>query len=1464
MKPFLILLFSSLLSISLFAQNPIWIGGVSQILPLDEGLPTPYYTFDGGVNYPNTPWDGYDGQKAQYANNIQVAANENDIEFFIVDSYVYDGAGNIIGQLVGNGIAATGASEIMVVPFPNQCKKYYIFSTTIQEMQKRPYVFVLDMNLPNPYYLISLDGEAPENCAHYGSLVPYSEDVDWDPQGFYEGESIWSVVNEYHEGSINNIVTVDGEKVEIPYFDNSDYPKLANINFAATPPSTEISNLSVSVNGEDIDTQGASLGFISETNGIYVFILSSQGIFPINYIAWGPCAWSQGNLRSEMEVVALPDQPGNFRIACPFSAGVGADSQEQGNVGGPNLGQIEFEEEIVNVKEIIYTATLSTDGSVESFVKFPLYTGSDDGVSSSHTSGLEFGPRGKYLYVTHTVNDIQEYAFEYIDFDAADPQMLPVPSGQTLQNGGIDLQFSHIERYIDGKLRLAHSGGLYQMSAINPEGAITQTPNETFEYEPNFEGYEAETSPVHKLFVLQDQIDNMDYMGVYTQNEACCLENSLYSRDVYEFESSGSYNASNDPINGLDQSPITIQRELRVPAGIAITLNDVEIHFAPGARLVIENGDPASNLLGGRLILKNSILTADTRCVSDAQWLGVEVWGNQNEPQTNTQVHSQGKLIMHGTTIEHAKIGVLVSKRADSYDTEGGECIEALPTIEEEVFDNNRNGGIVLAARGSKFTNNTRGVLILPYVSPNGVNNLCRFTKTTFAWDDNIRGKNYIHIQMNQVEGVYVKGCELFNNISLDLEGYQYGAGIFSNGSKFFAIPNCNVIGELGAPCPDETRNTFRDLNFGIITLNWNDTRSFVCNKNNFINNRYGVYVLGTKHEIISNNRFDILELLDDEQSAGLVMYSSHGYTVENNSFSGLENTEVNAVNPSTYGIVVSNSGEEYNEIYRNEFQNLKIGGQTQYNNGQTVGVENTSTSGLKWLCNTFNKPIREAQLTLVNGTMNLFQGNAITAAQNVAGLIQCAARNRFTDPEDGEDIEDHDLKLMNNAQSFQYNYLPWTDMVPNSFTESFNMMVDINEISTVIDGFQMLEEDYPFENVCPSKLRTEKLIRLKDAVAEIDGQINDLDELLDEENYSNLLGLISNPLIGNSTVKSALEQKSPYLTDEVLTAYLNSETFNEYKKDILILNSPLTESMMNLVYSSELPHNIQNQIVNVQEGINPRTRLKYQKIDWQSLSAYKQNKVVQHYLFPNGLIDEIDEDDMVDLSSNEGLMQEIIEVDRSLELKTYLETRPENLPNMKKRMDIEIKLGDLNEISTLRSELETMNATSDYLEVIDIQTELSTYNSAQEAISGQNEMQQQLSSISTGSNDIEAVSRASRLLQLVYGVGSIPDFLTDNGVTSMQEINPTEDENEALVEELSISMYPNPTKDILNFELANKQIGEMEIQIIHISGKVMMTQAFRNSNVSKIYVGDFKKGLYLVKVKVDGVNLKVQKLEIL
>ena len=200
----------------------------------------------------------------------------------------------------------------------------------------------------------------------------------------------------------------------------------------------------------------------------------------------------------------------------------------------------------------------------------------------------------------------------------------------------------------------------------------------------------------------------------------------------------------------------------------------------------------------------------------------------------------------------------------------------------------------------------------------------------------------------------------------------------------------------------------------------------------------------------------------------------------------------------------------------------------------------------------------------------------------------------------------------------------------------------------------------------------------------------------------------------------------------------------------------------------------------------------------------------------------------------------------------------------MKKRMDIEIKLGDLNEISTLRSELETMNATSDYLEVIDIQTELSTYNSAQEAISGQNEMQQQLSSISTGSNDIEAVSRASRLLQLVYGVGSIPDFLTDNGVTSMQEINPTEDENEALVEELSISMYPNPTKDILNFELANKQIGEMEIQIIHISGKVMMTQAFRNSNVSKIYVGDFKKGLYLVKVKVDGVNLKVQKLEIL
>ena len=86
-------------------------------------------------------------------------------------------------------------------------------------------------------------------------------------------------------------------------------------------------------------------------------------------------------------------------------------------------------------------------------------------------------------------------------------------------------------------------------------------------------------------------------------------------KDVYEFESSGSYNASNDPINGSDQSPITIQRELRVPAGVSITLNNVEIHFAPGARLVIENGDPASNLLGGRLTLKNSILTSSQHCL---------------------------------------------------------------------------------------------------------------------------------------------------------------------------------------------------------------------------------------------------------------------------------------------------------------------------------------------------------------------------------------------------------------------------------------------------------------------------------------------------------------------------------------------------------------------------------------------------------------------------------------------------------------------------------------------------------------------------------------------------------------------------------------------------------------------------------------------------------------------------------
>lgn len=111
--------------------------------PIPQNLPKPTTVY-GQVGTTNSgtvtnpyPYDGYDGQKPKFAGNIQPKP-DGTIDFFIMDGVIYDGQGNFIDEMIGvNGvglpIVATGASEMLIIPFPNQCNKYYIISTAVDD-----------------------------------------------------------------------------------------------------------------------------------------------------------------------------------------------------------------------------------------------------------------------------------------------------------------------------------------------------------------------------------------------------------------------------------------------------------------------------------------------------------------------------------------------------------------------------------------------------------------------------------------------------------------------------------------------------------------------------------------------------------------------------------------------------------------------------------------------------------------------------------------------------------------------------------------------------------------------------------------------------------------------------------------------------------------------------------------------------------------------------------------------------------------------------------------------------------------------------------------------------------------------------------------------------------------------------------------------------------------------------------
>lgn len=1020
-----------LICLAAHSQNTGWMlsGNYLDFLPNNSFgvpfLPQPTYLCDDGVtlNQSNTVLDGYDGQLPDFTSNM-IVDPQGEIEFFIVDGVVYDGEGHYIDELrINGGPVAKGASETVIVPDPANCNRYYIVTARVDQLDynKLPYVFLLDMELPNQTVCTE--------CDHYGALVPLSCPGS--------GSSDFALP----------VACVEPGIIPGGMFENGT--KNANCFLAAS----------------SLQAGDFHFVFISNEEGIFRFRIDASGFSSDNYFI--PFSSHVDNAyvsRSEMELVNLSG--GGFRLACPFRPLPSAQNN--------------------NAREALMVVDLFANGNIASTpIEFPFYDYNVGGIDfTASLKGVEFSEHGDRIYVTHTTNAIQPHQMEYYDFGTSPQALQPfsIPGNISATNSALELAGGDT-------LILANGNGLYRLPNATSNTPGNMVPMWSFSHSPTQEGI-SPIDPQFTMYMLPDQIDGWDLNQSFNSTVECCISNAVYEADFY-VASSGTWepntvlNGGANPLQPAVSPDIYIQNELRIPAGATVTINNMNLHFAPGARLVIENGN--KYVQGGRLYLNGTRLTVDDRCNEDAMWLGVEVWGNSTKEQGILSQSRQGRLFVYpGSRIEHAVIGVLVGRR-NTTETANGNCPPIL-SFGQYDFDYTGTGGIVQTYKSSFFSNQ-RGIYFLPYLAASGANNLSKISETEFYWDGPLRGNYSLkeHVYFRQVKGIFVRGSSFRNDSPSQFDPYQLGTGIFSYGAQFYVQPACSVLVDECEPCPGAIRSDFTNLRFGVRTYNF-ENFTYIVKRSDFENCQYGVYSHLTNREQITENVFDVRQA--NYQTAGIALYSSSGFTVEENDIRG-----IGAANGSlSYGMVVNNAGSEENEVYLNNFKDLRIGGQSEGNNaveitsGNFPGSSPFNMSGLNWICNYFEEDMEVSNLTVVNGRIDYFQGHALgfNSTDEARGA---SARNRFS--RHGEPLADeHDIRVSGaSPQELQYVGLNTAHYFVDSYTPNWVLPLIASYNGVPVEASP---------DMCPSRCVGDKgeayqgrtLLQLE--IADLEGQLSD------------------------------------------------------------------------------------------------------------------------------------------------------------------------------------------------------------------------------------------------------------------------------------------------------------------------------------------------------------------------------------
>ncbi|MBK9148229.1 MAG: T9SS type A sorting domain-containing protein [Flavobacteriales bacterium] len=612
-----------------------------------------------------------------------------------------------------------------------------------------------------------------------------------------------------------------------------------------------------------------------------------------------------------------------------------------------------------------------------------------------------------------------------------------------------------------------------------------------------------------------------------------------------------------------------------IPDGITLTISNCTIRFADTeqlawpTRIVVERG--------GKLIVEDATLTSIDEC-PNSLWDGIELRGNYFAQQTQA---NQGYLDLNNSTISNARTGVFTAR---------GDFNDPLGAIIKES-----TGGIV-SAQDSRFLNNIHDVVFRPFENrlSNGdvIPNVSIFKRCDFVTDGGIPVEGLYpnsHVAMEGVRGIPFRGCSWRNTLlgqQLEMP-YHQGAGISNNSSSFTVADDCASLVPLGTPCPpqDVTTSSFTNLHRGILAVTYKTDRTFSVDNATFTGTNFGIRMEGAQDASITRCSFDVpTPFTPGIVGATYGVYSDQctGYRIQENSF---RTTQPGA--PRKVGLVIKDSGPDYNTFYNNTFDNLYTGSIIQ---GQNAGEDDAL--GLEVKCNDYG-------LADANFFDNALTGGDVRVQKTQGGPInnpldqtewKNPAGNRFSLDHTGAGDPEEDWHVQVTATVVEYfHHFPTaTDRTKPNYADNPIEIITSDQLV----GWTSKEQH------CPSLLddggKEVKRLLAEGEHADYESSKDAYDATKDNGDTYSLLGYVDDPTKSSTQVRNALQSVAPKVSLDVWqAAFERSPAMSAWHiTQALLSNSPLQTEALLMVDDYGLPAGYASLVHAAQNGLNVLTLL--------------------------------------------------------------------------------------------------------------------------------------------------------------------------------------------------------------------------------------------------------------------------------